>query len=225
MHVARRATIALHRARFATMLPFAAPRLFRRLYEAPFYRGMHESWLDALAPAPGTRVLEVGCGPGGFASTLASRGLEVQGVDRSAAMVESARRSVSAPLARPVFTVGSVERLPIADAHMDLSVASSLINVVADPAAALREMMRVTRPGGRISVLFPGPGFGPRNAIAFGDRLGLTVADAALLELWASAARSVPPDRVQSWFESLGMHSTVQAALLEGLMHTVTGTI
>jgi ubiquinone/menaquinone biosynthesis C-methylase UbiE len=223
MTVARRTQIALHRARYASMIPFATPRLFARLFESAFYRRAHEAWLDTLAPAFGAKVVEVGCGPGSFAAMMAARGLLVHGIDRSPAMIERAREHVGHPKARPRFSVGDAEALPLQPGWADLTVASSLLNVVADPKRVMLEMARITRPGGTLAVLLPGPGLLPRAAAAFGERQALEPADAALLELWARSARGVSNERARGWFEDLGLRDVTQHDLLDGMLHTTAG--
>jgi ubiquinone/menaquinone biosynthesis C-methylase UbiE len=105
--------------------------------------------------AEGSRVLEVGCGTGGFLVAARRAGLEVVGADVATRWLVVARRrladrGLSAPL------VGAnAERLPWADASFDVVVADSVLEHVADPLAALREWRRVARPGGRLLVWSP----------------------------------------------------------------------
>ena len=75
------------------------------------------------------------------------------GVDLAPAMVERGARKVRASRAAATVVVGDAERLPVADAACDASFVAFGIRNVGDPLAALREMARVVRPGGRVAVL------------------------------------------------------------------------
>jgi SAM-dependent methyltransferase len=103
---------------------------------------------DATAIGAGTRVLDVGCGSGELCALAAGRGASVSGLDASGAMVELARRRVPGADLR----VGAMERLPWPDGAFDVVTAVNALAFAADPAAALAELARVTRPGGQVVV-------------------------------------------------------------------------
>jgi SAM-dependent methyltransferase len=98
---------------------------------------------------PGQRVLDVGCGPG----ALTARLVEALGVEAVSA-VEPSSPFVAAVRARfPGVDVrqGSAESLPHDDDSFDVAAAQLVVNFMADPVAGLREMARVTRPGGVVA--------------------------------------------------------------------------
>jgi SAM-dependent methyltransferase len=120
--------------------------------------------LEALAAAPGSRLLDVGCGIGGTARIAAQRfGLRVTGVDLSPDFVEAATElSARVGLADRVdFRVASGDALPLDDASHD---AATMVHVgmnVPDKAAVFREVHRVLVPGGRFALyeqMRSGPG-------------------------------------------------------------------
>ncbi len=109
--------------------------------------------LSHLRLAPGMRVLEVGCGAGGYtklmAEALQGKG-EWVGVDHDAQLLEQARREVD--IAVPLsFQTGSAVRLPFPNGSFDAVVSAFLLCVLTSPIEALREMIRVTRRDGVIS--------------------------------------------------------------------------
>jgi ubiquinone/menaquinone biosynthesis C-methylase UbiE len=113
------------------------------------------SWVDRLALPKGAHVLEVGCGAGRFAVDLARRGLHVVAIDPAVAMVHQARaHAEQAGLGADTLTVtpGDATALAFDDQTFDLVVALGVLPWLADPQQAVREMARVTRPGGHVLV-------------------------------------------------------------------------
>ena len=104
---------------------------------------------------PGTRVLDVGCGPGSITldfAKLVSPG-EVIGIERSATAVQAALAATAdAKIVNASFVVGDAYQLDFADASFDVVHAHQVLQHLSDPPAALREMRRVCRPGGVVAV-------------------------------------------------------------------------
>ena len=98
-----------------------------------------------------SRVLDVACGPGIVVEALARSAGEVVGCDITPAMIEKTReRCASAGLANVSCMSGHAETLPFDEASFDVVVSRSAVHHFADPAAALREMARVVKRGGRV---------------------------------------------------------------------------
>ncbi len=108
--------------------------------------------LDALTP--GTRVLDVGCGPGTITVDFARRvaPAPVVGIDREAEVLENARAAARAAGVDTVtFDVGDVYALSFPDDSFDVVHAHQVLQHLTDPVAALREMRRVCLPGGVVA--------------------------------------------------------------------------
>jgi SAM-dependent methyltransferase len=115
------------------------------------------SWERAhLTLARGERLLDVGCGLGeaalGLAVDLGDSG-EVVGIDASERMLRVARSNAVAARCRVRFTVGDACALDEPDGSFDVARSERTLQWLADPAAAVAEMVRVVRPGGRISLI------------------------------------------------------------------------
>ncbi len=106
---------------------------------------------EALPNPAGQMVVEVGCGTGRLVDHLAGRGARVLGVDTSAGMLAVAAGRVPGRLVR-----ADAWHLPLPDAIADAAVTIATLEFT-DPAAALAELARITRPGGRIVVLALNP--------------------------------------------------------------------
>jgi demethylmenaquinone methyltransferase/2-methoxy-6-polyprenyl-1,4-benzoquinol methylase len=115
--------------------------------------------VSALEPAAGERILDVATGTGMVAAELLARAdCSVVGVDQSPQMLAAARaRFAAAERAggRPPVELleGEAEALPFADASFDALTFTYLLRYVDDPAATMRELARVVRPGGRVASL------------------------------------------------------------------------
>ena len=124
-------------------------------------------FLDWLAPPPGLKWLDIGCGNGAFTELIVERfaPAEVKGIDPSEGQLKFAR---SRPKTRAVeFKQGDAMALPYAENSFDIAVMALVLFFVPDPMKGLTEMMRVVRPGGIIAVYvwdILGGGF-PQEAI------------------------------------------------------------
>jgi SAM-dependent methyltransferase len=101
----------------------------------------------------GTRLLDAGCGAGLGALLASLRGATVTALDASAGLLSVARTRLPEANIRE----GDLEVLPFADATFDAVVAVNSIFYAADMASAMRELVRVVRPGGRVVVTAWGP--------------------------------------------------------------------
>ena len=110
--------------------------------------------------SPGEVVLDLGAG-GGFDVFIAARKVgpsgRVIGVDMTPDMVDKARRNAesfrkSSGLNNVEFRLGEIEHLPVADASVDVVISNCVINLSPDKPQVWREIARVLKPGGRVSV-------------------------------------------------------------------------
>lgn len=97
-------------------------------------------------------VADVGCGTGNAAELLAPWVRRVVAVDRSEPMLAAARKRLDG-VPNVEFVAGEIARLPLADRSVDAAVCVLVLHHVPDVAAAIAELARITRPGGRILVL------------------------------------------------------------------------
>lgn len=125
---------------------------------------------------PGMKVLDVGCGPGALSSALVGRvgASNVYAVDPSEPFVEACRARLPGVNA----LVASAESLPFPDGEFDAALAQLVVNFMGDAEAGVREMERVSRPGGIVA------------ACVWDYAGGMT-----LIRAFWDAAREVEPER------------------------------
>jgi ubiquinone/menaquinone biosynthesis C-methylase UbiE len=141
----------------------ALAAVYQRLWRPAFTRlfslggsgtlDAHNELIDELSLSGERRILDVGCGPGLYTRPLARRldgaGLAV-GLDVSAAMLR--RATVDNPGSRIGYLRGNALDLPFPDETFDVVVCLAALYLMPDPWVVVREMARVTAPGGRVAI-------------------------------------------------------------------------
>lgn len=111
-----------------------------------------EEFIARLALQPGVRVLDVACGSGNLALPAARLGATVTGLDIVPNLLEQARKRAAAENLSIQFDEGDAEALPYADAAFDVVVSMFGAMFAPRPELVAAELVRVTRPGGRIAM-------------------------------------------------------------------------
>ena len=135
-------------------------------YADEWLEGIPESSIESFAGTgnpfslgelrPGERVVDVGCGAG-IDSLIAAKKVgpegHVIGVDMTLSMLEKARQAANeVGLANLEFREGYAEALPVEDSWADVVISNGVLNLMPDKAAALEEMSRVLKAGGRLQI-------------------------------------------------------------------------
>ncbi len=198
-------------------------------------RAVGATFLDWLAPRPGLRWLDVGCGNGAFTERIVERcaPASVDGIDPSDAQLAFARTRPAARLAR--FRSGDAMALSYPDDSFDVAVMPLVIFFVPDPAKGIAEMARVVAPGGLVAAyawdMLEG-GFPYDSLLVELESMGLPVPKppspgasriAAMQELWAAAGledietRVIPTQRTfadpRDYFETIRLSPSVGAKI------------
>ena len=133
--------------------------------------------VDLLAPRPGERILDLGCGDGALTEMLVSAGCRVVAVDGSAAQVAAARaRGLDARVAR-------AEALPF-EAEFDAVFSNAVLHWVRDADAAIASVFRALKPGGRFVAELGGHRCVIAIRTALSDALARRGVDAAACDPW-----------------------------------------
>ena len=128
------------------------------IHSLPFFQECKRQSYQRLAIQPGASVLEIGCGNGVDAKILAGMtgpAGRVIGIDVSSTMLTSARARDGAGSTNPGYALCDASNLAFSDASFDAVRADRVLQHTKDPLAVIREMARVTSPGGKIVVFEP----------------------------------------------------------------------
>jgi ubiquinone/menaquinone biosynthesis C-methylase UbiE len=111
-----------------------------------------EQMLDSLSLPAGSKILDVGCGPGELVLALTRQGFDTWGIDISESMIERAQDLLAA---NKLYTqrqlgVGDIENLSFGDEFFDVVVASGVIEYQPSDDRSLSEMYRTLKPGGSL---------------------------------------------------------------------------
>lgn len=171
-------------------------------------RAWRRATLTALHAVPGEQVLDLAAGTGTSSEPLADAGVRVVPCDLSTGMLTVGKQR------RPdlPFTAGDATALPFADDSFDAVTISFGLRNVVDTVAALQEMRRVVRPGGRLVICeFSTPSWKPFRAVYDGY---LTKALPAVARVVAkqSAAYSYLAESIQDWPDQLGLATLMKEA-------------
>ncbi|MCK2215565.1 methyltransferase domain-containing protein [Actinomadura sp. ATCC 31491] len=115
-------------------------------------QAMAERLVEAAGVRAGQRLLDVACGQGNAAIAGARRFADATGVDYVAGLLEQGRRRAAAERLEVTFTEGDAEALPFPDAGFDVVLSTVGVMFAPDQPRAAAELLRVTRPGGRIAL-------------------------------------------------------------------------
>lgn len=206
-----KADLARRPADVAAMFDRVAPRydLVNDLLAAGQTRLWRRAVVNAIDPRPGERVLDLAAGTGTSTVPLIARGASAVACDFSLGMLAEGRRRQP----RMPFVAGDALGLPFADGAFDAATISFGLRNTADPRAALAEIRRVVRPGGRLVVCeFSQPTWRPMRS-AYSEYLmralpvvaRWTAANPEAYEYLAESIRAWPDQReLARWMQQSG---------------------
>jgi SAM-dependent methyltransferase len=132
-------------------------------YVTPEDMPFGEAALERVELGPGVRFLDVAAGSGALAIPAARRGADVVAVDLAPTMIEHLRTRADVSDVTLQALVMNGEHLEFEDDSFDVTASQNGVSLFPDLAAGLCEMVRVTRPGGRVLVV----AFGPAQTVEF----------------------------------------------------------
>ena len=195
--------------------------LFHRINQLPWYQETLRNWVDELGFRQGDSILEAGCGTGLLSGYLAGKGALVHGVDKSPGMLQKARTNNFDGAA---FVQASALDLPFDNDRFDFVIAASLLNIVDEPDTLMNELVRVCKPGGKVSVLVPQTNISNSNIAALTDALELAGFSRGALLAWHRRGPKMQQGKVLALLDQAGLRVLSTSELLESMVISATGT-
>lgn len=181
-------------------------------YVGRWSRKVATEFLYWLAPVPNLEWADVGCGTGALSSAILDicEPSAVHGIDSSEGFVSQARLRIRDPRAR--FETGDATHLPWESTIRDVTVSGLVLNFVRDHESMMREMARVTRPGGRVAAYVWDYAGGMQMMRHFWDAaIAVSPTDAKLDQ--AERFPLCHPGPLRALFERAGLKSVVVRAI------------
>jgi len=122
-----------------------------KMREMFFSEAVREKAMAVAGVKPGGIAADIGAGTGFVTEGLVGKGLRVIAVDQSEAMLEEMKKKFQG-IGTIDYRVGEAEHLPIEEGGVDYVFANMFLHHVENPAAAIREMARILKPGGRLII-------------------------------------------------------------------------
>jgi trans-aconitate methyltransferase len=181
-------------------------------YAGRWSRAVAIEFLRWLAPRSGLAWADVGCGTGALASTILTmcEPSSLSGIDSSEGFVSRARQRISDRRAR--FETGDATRLSWDSAVWDVTVSGLVLNFVRDHDSMVREMARVTRPGGSVAAYVWDYGDGMQMMRHFWDAAGAVSPNDAKLDQ-AERFPLCQPGPLRALFENVGLEAVTVRAI------------
>jgi SAM-dependent methyltransferase len=178
-----------------------------------YSRPLAQRFADFAGVARGQRVLDVGCGPGALTVELVAR----VGVDAVCAVDPSESFVAAVERRHPDVSVecAAAEELPFEDGQFDAALAQLVVHFMVDPVLGLREMGRVTRPGGVVAACVWDHATGGGPLSAFWDAAHELDADVAGESVLAGARQG----HLGELFEAAGLGEIEEGAVSVDVEH------
>lgn len=200
------------------LILFNPTELFERINRLAWYEDTLHQWADDQEIPAEAKVLEGGCATGSLTSYIEKAGHFVTGVDRSRKMIERAKTRYTGIN----YRVADVLDLPFESNSFDAVIATSLINIVDNKSQALKELTRVCKKGGKISILVPLQSFSDNDLISLQQVIGGAGFSAAAMRAWHRHAPKMKTKNIETLFFQSGLAEMTTKTYLQGLVSSAS---
>lgn len=192
--------------------------LFQKLSELDWYSKTLHDWIDSHLMNSSLKVLDAGCATGYLSEYLSHAGHHPIGIDKSPAMINAAKKRNP----NLHFEIANVKQLPFENDTFNLITSASLINIIPDPHSFIKEVIRICKPGGWITFLFPVYGFTDKDLDRTIASLRLTGFSKSALTTWHRLARKMSVEKVCDLIKQNGLSPCEPAYYLNGIVTSVS---
>jgi ubiquinone/menaquinone biosynthesis C-methylase UbiE len=207
-----------HHILIRVLLALKPEMFFDRLNALPWYQDTLRQWVKNNKLPLKSKILEVGCATGSLTTYLAESGYIPTGIDASNEMISRAKSHSNSI----TFLEASVEDLPFADDAFDSVICASLINILDEKERAIKEMNRVCKKGGTVSILVPSQKFTQQDFNLLNDSLALEGFSGAVLEAWNKLPPKMYVHDIESLLKAEELVPEKPQYYLQGMVFSIT---
>lgn len=211
-------TQTYYRLQFMLLALFYPVKLFDRINQLTWYQKTLHQWVNDQHFSTGSKVLEAGCATGAITHYINQQGANSTGIDADKNMIRMAQHKYP----EIPFIEADIFDLPFAENSFDAVIATSLINIIDDKVAAIKQLVKVCKPEGQISILVPDNRFDNDQLSKLRASLGLSAFSAAALEAWHKSAPKMSKNELTSLFKQAGLVNIKPAVYLSGYALSVS---
>jgi len=202
------------------LLAYKPAVLFDRINHLPWYRDALQQWVNGIELPEPSKILEAGCSTGLLTDYLYQQGFSVIGADKSPAMIEQAKINFPAL----IFHEENIFDLSFGTNDFDAVIAASLMNIVPDKEKVMKEMARVCKVGGKVSIFTPLQGFTPNDLSGLIHDLKVNKFSKAAMQAWYRLPPKMNEIEVLRLFEQAGLTKPTCTIYLQGMVAAFTAT-
>jgi 2-polyprenyl-3-methyl-5-hydroxy-6-metoxy-1,4-benzoquinol methylase len=214
--------LMLYRGYLNLLLVISPVRLFATIVRADVYHNLLVEWANTFIPREKSSILEVGCGPGLLACHLAAQEHEVTGIDLSKSMILRAKQISEAKGLAVNFSQADACQTGLPESTYDAVMGASIVNALNDRLPIMKEALRLLKPNGCVSFLFPTPEMTGKAVYRFATENNYSPFSTAVLITWATKAPKINPDTVRDLLGSAGFNGYRYHSVMNDMVAAVT---
>jgi ubiquinone/menaquinone biosynthesis C-methylase UbiE len=197
-------------------------RFFDGMATTNWLSSIHKQLKEATGSWKEKRVLDVGCGTGGFLLIGAKEAGHVTGIDLSSEMIKACKQTFTSHELdkKSSFIVGDAYKLPFEDNEFDIAISTCVLFLLPEPTIAMEEMIRVIKKDGMIAMLNPSLKMNPDEAFRYCNEKGLTDFEQKTLLQWSTISTSrhtFSTDQLIEYFNTKGAKKVTNINVLDDL--------
>jgi len=207
-----------HRLKIRILLAIKPVAFFESLNQLGWYQQTLRDWIRHNNLPSNSKILEVGCATGTLSRYISSLKHDSTGVDLSESMITAAQKNnPNIP-----FHIADVNKLPFESESFDTVISASLLNIVTDREGAVKEMIRVCKSGGIISILVPLASFNDSNLNTLKSSLQVTGFSLEALRTWHKLGPKMTVSEVNDLLEKFELKTQKPKKYLNGMVFSIT---
>ncbi len=204
-----------------------------------FFDGMaRTSWLSSIhnrlkeqsGSWDGAQVLDIGCGTGRLLLKGVEEAKHLTGVDLSSEMIKASHQNffLHNRAEKSTFLIADAYELPFEDDRFDIALSTCVMFLLPEPEKGLKEMIRVTKPGGTITMLNPSKKMNQMNAFEYSKAHQITGFEQTTLLKWSNVStrrHRYSEEDMTELLNELGATEVINTEVLDGLAMITTAKV